>query len=104
MTEWFLKDKIMNGGNTNTWHVSFAVDSPKPMPKVKKIEFHNRMVTVVYWDDNTVTRVRVGKNDVFNEEYGLAMAVAKKMYGSYEKFAWSLSKAKHYEKGKRIKK
>lgn len=78
--------------------------TPNKLPKVKRVEFHNRMVTVVYWEDNTVTRVKTGKNDVFNEEYGLAMAVAKKMYGSYDRFAWSLSKAKHYENGKRVKK
>jgi hypothetical protein len=84
----------------NEWSYVFT----KKFPSVKKIEFHNQMVTVVYWDDNTVTRVKIGKNDVFSEEYGLAMAVAKKMYGSYDRFVWSLSKAKRYENGKRVKK
>ncbi len=74
------------------------------IPKIKRVEFHNKMVTVVYWEDNTVTRVKIGKGDTFNEEYGLAMAVAKKVYGSYDRFAWSLEKAKHYENGKKIKK
>lgn len=97
--------------NNNEWsyvgnasNIVFNPPLTKKFPSVKRIEFHNKMVTVVYWDDNTVTRVKIGKNDVFNEEYGLAMAVAKKMYGSYDRFAWSLGKAKHYENGKRVKK
>lgn len=88
----------------NASNIVFHPTSSKKFPSVKKIEFHNQMVTVVYWDDNTVTRVKIGKNDVFSEEYGLAMAVAKKMYGSYDRFVWSLSKAKRYENGKRVKK
>jgi len=74
------------------------------MPKIKDVKFFDKKVTVVYWTDGDVTRSKIGKGDVFNEEYGLAMCIAKKYRGSYEKFAMSLAKAKHFENGLKVKK
>lgn len=86
-------------GYGTTWTIAV----PKGIPKVKKVEFHNEMATVVYWDDGDITRVKVGEKDTFNPEYGYAMCIAKKVMGSYDRFAWSLSKAKHYNNGKKVK-
>jgi len=74
------------------------------MPKIKDVKFFDELVTVVYWSDNTVTRVKIGKNDIFSEENGLAMAIAKKYRGSYANFAKSLDKAKRYKDKVKVKK
>jgi len=48
---------------------------------IKKVIF-NPPATIVYWRDGTKTVVKCGKNDVFDEEKGLAMAIAKKHLGN----------------------
>jgi hypothetical protein len=85
-------------------NLTFTTDFTEEFPKVKRVEFHNKKATVVYFDDGTVERCVVGEKDIFSPEYGYAMCLAKKFMGSYEKFAWSLDKAKHYENGKKVKK
>ena len=40
--------------------------------------------TTVKWMDGTTTTVKAGKDDEFNKEYGLAMAIAKKYYECLE--------------------
>ena len=74
------------------------------MPKIKDVKFFDELVTVVYWNDGTVTRVKIGKGDKFSEEFGLSMAIAKKYRGSYANFAKSLDKAKRYKNKIKIKK
>ena len=74
------------------------------MPKIKDVKFFDELVTVVYWSDNTVTRVKIGKGDSFSEEFGLSMAIAKKYRGSYANFAKSLDKAKRYKDKVKVKK
>lgn len=36
--------------------------------------------TVVFWGDGTKTVVKCSKNDIFDPEKGLAMAIAKRVY------------------------
>lgn len=48
---------------------------------IKNIYF-NDPVTVVLWEDGTKTIVRCDKNDIYDPEKGLAMAVAKKALGN----------------------
>lgn len=53
------------------------------MPEILKIEFHNKVATVIYWDDDTVTRVVARNGDKFSPMMGLCQAIAKKYAGNY---------------------
>ena len=48
--------------------------------EIKRVIFNNP-VTVVLWADGTKTKVRAQKGDTFNKETGLAMCIAKKVFG-----------------------
>lgn len=48
---------------------------------IKRVIFNNP-ATVVYWADGTKTVVKCGKNDTFDPEKGLAMAIAKRVLGN----------------------
>ena len=52
-------------------------------PTIKKVIF-NKPATIVYWSDNTKTVVKCGKNDEWDKEKGLAMAISKKLIGLKE--------------------
>lgn len=52
------------------------------MPEIKKVIF-NDPATIVYWTDGTKTVVKAGKDDIFDKETGLAMAIAKRVFMSY---------------------
>lgn len=81
-----------------------VMSGDKRMPKIKDVRFYDNKVTVVWFDDNEApTRVVCKDGDIFSPEQGLAMAIAKKYYGSYERFQHSLKKAKHYEGKKKVK-
>lgn len=45
---------------------------------ITKVIFNNP-ATIVFWNDNTKTVVKANKDDVFDAETGLAMAITKKM-------------------------
>jgi hypothetical protein len=47
---------------------------------IKRVIFHDP-ATIVYWSDGTKTVVKCGKNDKFDKEKGLAMAIVKHVYG-----------------------
>ena len=74
------------------------------MPKIKDVRFYNKKATVVFWNDGTSTKAEVGEHDVFSEEYGLAICIAKKYRGGYDNFNKSIKKAKRYENNVRVKK
>ena len=46
----------------------------------EKIIF-NPPATIVFWSDGTKTVVKASNGDIFNEEIGFAMALARKVYG-----------------------
>lgn len=48
---------------------------------IKKVIF-NEPATIVFWSDGTKTVVKCGKDDIWDPEKGLAMAVAKKFFGN----------------------
>ena len=48
----------------------------KALHRIKKVIFNNP-VTIVLWNDGTKTVVKCGKNDTFDPEKGLAMAISK---------------------------
>ena len=48
----------------------------KALCKIKNVIF-NDPATIVFWNDGTKTVVKCGKNDTFDPEKGLAMAISK---------------------------
>lgn len=48
----------------------------KAMSKIKNVIF-NDPATIVFWNDGTKTVVKRGKDDTFDPEKGLAMAISK---------------------------
>lgn len=59
------------------------------MSKIKKVLYKNP-ATIVFWEDGSKTVVKCQKNDKYDPEKGLAMAILKKMNGNtghyYEEF------------------
>lgn len=51
------------------------------LPRIKDAIF-NRPATIVFWADGSKTVVKCSKNDVYDPEKGLAMAIVKKAYGN----------------------
>lgn len=43
---------------------------------------HHDPATIVYWCDGTKTVVKCSENDIYDPEKGLAMAIAKKVFGN----------------------
>lgn len=63
-------------------------DRIRTIPNIEKVIF-NPPATVVMWSDGTktVVKARTGKGrDKFSEEYGLAMAISKKYFGTRNGF------------------
>lgn len=50
-------------------------------PKIVNVVF-NDPATIVIWDDGTKTIVKCGKNESFDKEKGLSMAISKKFLGT----------------------
>lgn len=50
------------------------------VPEIEKVIF-NDPATIVFWSDGTKTIVKCSKDDTFDKEKGLAMAVCKKLLG-----------------------
>ena len=71
--------------------VLFPGSFAKKIPTIEKVIF-NPPATIVIWSDGTktITKARKGKKksetDEFSEEIGLAMAIAKKYFGSRSAF------------------
>ena len=57
----------------------------KYIPEITHAYF-NDPVTVVLWDDGTKTMVRCQEGDVYSEEVGLALCIAKKSLGNLPNF------------------
>lgn len=50
---------------------------------IKGVWFNrNKGVTVVRWNDDTITKVKCHNGDKFNPEHGLAMCISKKAFGN----------------------
>lgn len=63
------------------------------MPPIEKVIF-NGPATIVLWEDGEKTVVKCRDEDVFGFEYGLAMAVAKRYFGSRAEFEKMVKAAK----------
>ena len=55
------------------------------MPFVDRVIF-NGPATIVFWKDGTKTVVKCGKDEAFDREKGLAMAMCKRLYGNNGNF------------------
>ena len=62
------------------------------LPIIEKVIF-NPPATVVIWRDGVKTVVKTSKDDVFSKETGLAMAIAKRYFGSRSKFLEAVDNA-----------
>lgn len=64
----------------------------------------NPPATIVFWRDGSKTVVKCGKNDIFDPEKGLAMAISKRAFGDnrdyYEVFAKWVGKYEYQQKKK----
>ncbi len=73
------------------------------MPRIDHVIFHDP-ATIVYWDDGTKTVVKANRSgkkkdrDKFREDYGLAMAIAKKYLGGRAAFEKAVANAERREK------
>lgn len=52
---------------------------------IKRVIFNNP-ATIVFWEDGTKTVVKRQKGDRWDKEKGIAMAIAKKLYGNTGKY------------------
>lgn len=57
----------------------------KAMSRIKNVIF-NDPATIVFWNDGTKTVVKCGKDDTFDPEKGLAMAISKYFFDNAEYF------------------
>ena len=48
--------------------------------RISKVIFHDP-ATIIYWSDNTRTVVKCSKDDIYDPEKGMAMAICKKILG-----------------------
>lgn len=66
--------------------------------EIKKVIF-NEPATIVFWGDGTKTVVKCSKDDEFDPEKGLAMAIAKKFFGNENGYSKNIKKwTDKYEK------
>lgn len=59
----------------------YKTPKERAFAKIKKVIFNNP-ATIVYWADGTKTVVKCGKEDTFDPEKGLAMAISKYFFGN----------------------
>lgn len=87
---WFNLEDLTDSADINDSYIEkhFTAEMPKKgesnmnkLPEIEKVYFNNP-VTVVMWSDHTKTIVRVSKDDIYDPEKGLAMAIAKKVLGN----------------------
>jgi len=58
-----------------------SVPNMNRIPEIENVIF-NPPATVVFWSDGTKTVVKCGDMDLYSRETGLAMCIAKKVYGN----------------------
>lgn len=59
---------------------SSSLFNTKPeLPSITNV-IYNNPATIVYWNDNTKTVVKVQAGDTYNKEHGLVMCCVKKLF------------------------
>ena len=69
-----------------------VIDEMAPTYGIEKVIF-NPPATIVIWSDGEKTVVKTSKDDVFSKETGLAMAIAKRYFGSRSRFLKAVENA-----------
>ena len=62
-----------------------SLKSTNYLPEIKNVKF-NGPATIVFWADGTKTVVKCQDGDDYSEEVGLAMCIAKKVFGNTSKY------------------
>lgn len=62
-------------------HTKKSLQKQRYFNLIKKVIF-NEPATIVFWADGTKTVVKCGKDDIWDPEKGLAMAVTKKFFAN----------------------
>lgn len=75
-----IKKEAMGLGETTPFHATIKSIRFQPIPQIVKVIF-NEPATIVFWNDGTKTVVKA-RNEEFDVEKGLAMAIAKKAMGN----------------------
>ena len=82
------KTACLNDLLTGHW----GVQSEYKIPEIKNVDYQYKSdLTVVIWEDGTKTFVKC-KNEIFDEEKALAMAIAKKAMGNEYKYFKKIKK------------
>ena len=97
ITRWFVdnegKPRKIPDDCTETW----SKTNPslcKPGRHITKVIFNNP-ATIVMWSDGSKTVVKAGKDDIFDPEKGLTMAIVKKALGNTGKYYNEIKKWLH---------
>jgi hypothetical protein len=91
-------DAIMYGANAeyaiyDEYGLYVATRRARLLPAIEKVIF-NPPATIVIWKDGVKTIVKCGEGEEFNEETGLAMAIARRYSGSRSSFLKTVREAK----------
>lgn len=108
--------RLMPVGEMNTAVKYLTWDDSQKIQKEKNKAIYDSMIqkvifnppaTIVFWRDGSKTVVKCGKNDIFDPEKGLAMAISKRAFGDnrdyYEVFAKWVGKYEYQQKRKEKK-
>lgn len=69
-------------GRFPTDYTRYAIRANRPVDfTIEKVIFNNP-ATIILWKDGTKTVVKCSENEVFDQEKGIAMAIAKKALGN----------------------
>ena len=74
-------DCLRSGGCFGNNYKDGQITLDDVMPDIERVIFNNP-ATIVYWDDGTKTVVKCQEGDTYSQETGLAMAIAKKVFGN----------------------
>lgn len=85
--------ETLNDKQKNTVYriIGEAMRGDNNSPEIKDVIF-NEPATIVFWADGTKTVVKCQEGDMFDPEKGLAMAIAKKVYGNKGRYFETVKK------------
>ena len=94
----YNKEIVVKSGLPYTFEVPIGFDRGfVNVPFIDKVVY-NDPATIVFWTDGSKTVVKTHE-EAFSKEHGLAMAIAKKYFGTRAKFKKAVKEATVQEKG-----
>lgn len=90
--EFLAKDLYVD--SVHNYHIRKMDTKKIPTPAIASIErvIFNPPATIVFWSDGKKTVVKCSKNESFDPEKGLAMAIVKRTQGNCEDYYKGISK------------